>query len=55
MAVKANIMCLWPKVLRVSEQLIFAGNYVARKESILSALSLQAWKPLNETDVCNLD
>ena len=53
MAVKANITCLWPKVLRVSEQLISAGNYVAR--NILCGLSLQAWKPLYETDVCNLD
>ena len=45
MALKANITRLGPKVLPVSEQLIFAGNYVARKVSTLSGLSLQAWEP----------
>ncbi len=31
MALKANITRLGPKVLPLSEKLIFAGNYVARK------------------------
>ena len=31
MALKANITRLGPQVLPVSEQLIFAGNFVARK------------------------
>ena len=31
MALKANITRLGPRVLPVSEQLIFAGNFVARK------------------------
>ena len=35
MALKANITRLGPKVLPVSEQLIFAGNYVARKVGLL--------------------
>ena len=48
MALKANITCLGPKVLPLSEKLIFAGNFVARKVSKLllrnlSGLSLQDW------------
>ena len=48
MALKANITCLGPKVLPLSEKLIFAGNFVARKVSILlsrnlSGLSLKDW------------
>jgi hypothetical protein len=31
MALKANITRLGPRVLPVSEQLIFAGNFIARK------------------------
>ena len=34
MALKANITRLGPKVLPLSEKLIFAGNYVARKVRI---------------------
>ena len=34
MALKANITRLGPKVLPLSEKLIFAGNYVARKVSL---------------------
>lgn len=33
MALKANITRLGPRVLPISEQLIFAGNFVARKVS----------------------
>ena len=33
-ALKANITCLGPKVLPLSEKLIFAGNFVARKVSV---------------------
>ena len=39
MALKANITRLGPKVLPLSEKLIFAGNYVARKVSLHTSLS----------------
>lgn len=45
MALKANITRLGPKVLPVSEQLIFAGNYVARKVTFCS-LPCTTWPVL---------
>ncbi len=47
MALKANITRLGPKVLPLSEKLIFAGNYVARKVRLhISLTCLKAMQPV---------
>ena len=50
MALKANITRLGPKVLPLSEKLIFAGNYVARKVRIDTFLTCTCFlKPCDLT------
>ncbi len=44
MALKVNITRLGPKVLPISEQLIFAGNFVLRKVHSQACKSKEAWK-----------